>query len=114
LGFPDHDAGNSSNRKGTAMSPFRLSLVAACAAFCFAGQAQAACQKLTFAVNDYGKDGPTRDALSLLDKHVAEWTVAKGIKKYSVGKKDVSCELFLDVGVFDEHTCTASTTVCWK
>jgi hypothetical protein len=104
----------SRNRKGTAMSPIRLSLALACAAFCFAGPAQAACQKLTFSVNDYGKDGPTRDAISLLDKHIADWTSAKGIKKYTVGKKDVNCELFLDVGLFDEHTCKASASVCWK
>jgi hypothetical protein len=102
------------NRKGTAMSPIRLGLAIACAAFCFAGPAQAACQKLTFSVNDYGKDGPTRDAISLLDKHIADWTQAKGIKKYTVGKKDVNCELFLDVGLFDEHTCKASANVCWK
>ena len=73
----------------------------------------AACTKLAFSVNDYGKDGPTKDALSLLDKYAAKWTAERGIKKYSVGKKDVSCELFLNFIVFDEHTCTASATVCW-
>ncbi|NJO32425.1 MAG: hypothetical protein HC869_04145 [Rhodospirillales bacterium] len=30
-----------------------------------------------------------------------------------MGKKDVSCELFLDFIVFDEHTCKASALVCW-
>jgi hypothetical protein len=71
------------------------------------------CQKMAFSVNDYGKEGPTRDALSLLDKHIADWTKQQGIKKYNVGKKDVSCELFLDVGLFDEHTCKATASVCW-
>ena len=77
------------------------------------GPANAACKRLAFSVNDYGKDGPTKDAKSLLDKHIAEWTKANGIKGYTVGKKDVSCELFLDFIVFDEHTCKASALVCW-
>ena len=75
--------------------------------------AEARCTKLAFSVNDYGKDGPTRDAKDLLDKYIADWTKAKGIKSYTVGKKDVSCELFLDFVVFDEHTCKASALVCW-
>jgi hypothetical protein len=66
-----------------------------------------------FLVNDYGKDGPARDAQDLLDKHVAEWAAQNGIKKYTVGKKDVSCELYLNLILFDEHTCTASANVCW-
>jgi hypothetical protein len=78
-----------------------------------AGEAHARCTRLAFSVNDYGKAGPTRDALSLLDKYIADWTKSKGIKTYTVGKKDVSCELFLDFGVFDEHTCKASALVCW-
>src|SRR5690606_16565487 len=41
------------------------------------------------------------------------WAAEQGIEKYSVGKKDVSCELFLNLIVFDEHTCTATATVCW-
>jgi hypothetical protein len=49
----------------------------------------------------------------LLDKHIADWTKANGIKGYTVGKKDVSCELFLDFIVFDEHTCKATALVCW-
>ena len=77
------------------------------------GPADAACKRLSFSVNDYGKDGPTRDAKSLLDKHIAEWTKANGIKGHTVGKKDVSCELLLDFIVFDEHTCKASALVCW-
>jgi hypothetical protein len=75
--------------------------------------ARAACTTLSFSVNDYGKDGPTRDALALLDKYIADWTREKGIKTYTVGKKDVSCELYLDLLVFDEHTCKAKARVCW-
>ena len=37
----------------------------------------------------------------------------RGIAKYTTGKKDVTCELFLDVLLFDEHTCKAEATVCW-
>jgi hypothetical protein len=86
----------------------------ALAAFSLAGPVEAACTKLAFSVNDYGKDGPTKDAKDLLDKHIATFMKDKGIKKYTVGKKDVSCELFLDVGLFDEHTCKATASVCWK
>jgi hypothetical protein len=75
--------------------------------------ADAACKRMGFLVNDYGKDGPTKDAKSLLDKHVSEWASKAGVKDYSVGPKTVSCELFLNFIVFDEHTCTASATVCW-
>jgi hypothetical protein len=75
--------------------------------------AGAACKKFGFTVNDYGKDGPTNDAKNLLDKHISEWAAQSGVKEYQTGKKSVSCELFLDVILFDEHTCTASATVCW-
>ena len=75
--------------------------------------ADAKCTRLGFSVNDYGKDGPTKDAKSLLDKYIATWAAENGIKKYSVGKKDVKCELFLDVILFDEHTCRAEAPVCW-
>ena len=75
--------------------------------------ADAKCHRMGFLVNDYGKDGPTKDAKDLLDKHIVEWTKGKGIKNYTVGKKDVKCELFLNFIVFDEHTCTASAQVCW-
>ena len=71
------------------------------------------CTRLAFLVNDYGKDGPTKDAQALLDKHIATWAQQKGIKTYKVGKKTVSCELFLDFVVFDEHTCRAEAPVCW-
>ena len=73
----------------------------------------AACQRMGFLVNDYGKDGPTKDAKDLLDKHIAKTLAAKGITKYTTGTKSVSCEMFLNFIVFDEHTCTASATVCW-
>ena len=85
----------------------------AVAAFAATAPAAARCTKLAFSVNDYGKDGPTKDAQGLLDKYVADWTKQKGIKTYTVGKKEVSCELFLDFVVFDEHTCKASALVCW-
>lgn len=75
--------------------------------------ASAACTKLGFSVNDYGKDGPTKDAKSLLDKYIAKWAAEHNIPKYTTGKKDVSCELFLNFILFDEHTCKAEATVCW-
>lgn len=75
--------------------------------------ADAACKRFGFTVNDYGKEGPTNDAKSLLDKHVAKWAAESGISNYRVSKKDVKCELFLDFVVFDEYTCTASANVCW-
>ncbi len=75
--------------------------------------AAARCTRLGYSVNDYGKDGPTRDAKALLDKYIASWAAERGIKKFNVGQKAVKCELFLDFGVFDEHTCRAEATVCW-
>lgn len=78
-----------------------------------ASAADAKCTRLAFSVNDYGKDGPTKDAMNLLDKYIAKWAAENGVKKYTTGKKTVSCELFLDFGVFDEHTCKAEASVCW-
>ncbi len=75
--------------------------------------AQAKCKKFGFTVNDYGKEGPTNDAKNLVDKFVAEWMAKNGIKKYRTTPKKVSCELFLDVGLFDEYTCRADTLACW-
>ena len=75
--------------------------------------ANAECKRLGFSVNDYGKDGPTKDAKELLDKHIAKTMAERGVKTYTTGKKDVKCELFLNFIVFDEHTCTAEATVCW-
>jgi hypothetical protein len=88
-------------------------MAAAAAILCSAGAADAACKKMGFLVNDYGKEGPSKDAQDLLDKHIAEWAAQNGIKNYTVGKKDVKCELYIDVILFDEHTCTASANVCW-
>ena len=65
-------------------------------------------------MNDYGKDGPTKDAKELLDKHIAEWAAQNKIKDYKTGTKTVNCELFLNFILFDEHTCTASANVCWN
>jgi hypothetical protein len=78
-----------------------------------ASAAEARCTTLSFSVNDYGKDGPTKDAKELLDKYIAKWTKDNNVTNFSVGKKDVSCELFLNFIVFDEHTCKASALVCW-
>jgi hypothetical protein len=87
--------------------------VIAMIAFGAVTDAEAKCTRLGFSVNDYGKDGPTKDAKSLLDKYVAKWAVDNGVKNYTIGKKTVTCELFLDFGVFDEHTCRAEAPVCW-
>jgi hypothetical protein len=89
-------------------------VILAAAAVAGATPAAAACKKFGFEVNDYGKDGPTKDAKDLLDKHIATWAKEKGIKTYTTGKKDVTCSLFLDFIVFDEHTCKATATVCWQ
>jgi hypothetical protein len=75
--------------------------------------ASAACTRLGFSVNDYGKEGPARDAKELLDKHIAKKMAERGVSKYTTGKKTVTCELFLDVILFDEYTCKAEATVCW-
>lgn len=75
--------------------------------------ASAACKRFSFLVNDYGKDGPTKDAKDLLDKYIGEWMKEQKISKWTVGKKEVKCELFLDFIVFDEHTCTATASACW-
>jgi hypothetical protein len=109
--LPAANLENVSMRALTASS--LTSFAAAAAMLLTAGTADAACKKMGFLVNDYGKDGPTKDAQELLDKHVAEWAAQNNIKKYTVGKKDVQCELFLNFIVFDEHTCTASADVCW-
>lgn len=88
-------------------------LVVAVSTFVSLQPAEAKCTRLAFSVNDYGKEGPTRDAKALLDKYIKEWTAEKGITNYRVGPKDVKCELFLDFIVFDEHTCRAEASVCW-
>lgn len=99
------------------MRALSKSLCAAAAAIgvvaALAGPASAACTRLGFSVNDYGKDGPTNDAKDLLDKYIAKTMGERGISNYRTGKKDVTCELFLNFIVFDEHTCRADATVCW-
>jgi hypothetical protein len=92
----------------------RLAVLAAGLVWLGAEPALAACTRLAFSVNDYGKEGPTNDANKLLDKYIADWTRSKGIKGHTVSKREVSCELFLDFIVFDEHTCKASALVCWQ
>lgn len=93
----------------------KLATAGSIAAVLFAavGPASAACTRLSFSVNDYGKDGPTKDAKDLLDKYIVTKMTERGIAKYTVGNKTVNCELFLDFIVFDEHTCTAEANVCW-
>jgi hypothetical protein len=90
-----------------------LGLAVAAATAVFATAAEARCTRLGFSVNDYGKVGPTNDAKNLLDKYVATWAAANGIKKYTTGKKDVTCELYIDLIIFDEYTCRAEANVCW-
>jgi hypothetical protein len=75
--------------------------------------ATAACKRFSFLVNDYGKDGPSKDSIDLLDKYIGEWMKEKGISKFTIGNKDVKCELFLNLIVVDEHTCTATANACW-
>lgn len=89
--------------------------VLACAAAMLTSPASAKpeCTQLFYSVNDYGKEGPSRDAEALLDKSIQKWAQEKGIKKYKAGKKTVTCELFLDVILFDEYTCKAVADVCW-
>lgn len=87
--------------------------LAATFAIAMTASANAECKRYGFSVNDYGKDGPTKDAKDLLDKMIAGKMSERGVKDYHTGKKTVSCELFLNFIVFDEHTCTAEATVCW-
>jgi hypothetical protein len=95
---------------------FRLpfcALLAALGVVLAAPSAEAKCTRLAFSVNDYGKDGPTKDAKELLDKYIATHMAERGISNYRTGKKDVTCELFLDLIIFDEYTCRAEANVCW-
>lgn len=97
---------------------FKPALIGVCAALLLglitADTAQAReCTRLAFSVNDYGIEVPKRDSQRLLDDYIKKWTAEQGIERYTVGKKEVSCELFLDFGFFDEHTCRAEAPVCW-
>src|SRR5262245_61851287 len=101
-------------RTARALAASACAVMAGAAMACaVATPAAAKCQRLAYSVNDYGKEGPTNDAKKLLDKYIADWTKGQGITKYTVGKKDVKCDLFLNFIVFDEHTCQASALVCW-
>ena len=71
------------------------------------------CTRLGSSVNDYGKAGPAADAKKLLDVHAAKWAAEHGVKHYTLGKKTVKCELFLDFGLFDEYTCDAQANLCY-
>lgn len=99
------------------MRNFVFSLCTLLAVFAMSGfaahEAAAKCTRLAFSVNDYGKVGPANDAKRLLGDYIKRWTAEQGIKNYRVGKKSVSCELFIDVIVFDEYTCRAEAPVCW-
>ncbi|MEL6287828.1 MAG: hypothetical protein AAFQ42_08825 [Pseudomonadota bacterium] len=76
--------------------------------------AHGTCSVLGFEVNDYGKEGPKADAKRLLDDHIVKWAKKHGITNYHrSGKKTVSCRLYIDVGFFDEWTCTARQKVCY-
>jgi hypothetical protein len=116
-----HRSGYSSHQFAVAIAEghhmrrhaFEIAAATALVVLAAATPAAAKCTRLAFSVNDYGKDGPTKDAKSLLDKYIAQWTAERGIKSYRTGKKDVNCELFLNLIVFDEHTCRAEATVCW-
>jgi hypothetical protein len=92
----------------------RIVVATAGATMLFVGAADARCTRLGFSVNDYGKEGPINDAKKLLDTYIAKWAKDNGIKSYTTGKKNVTCELYLDVGLFDEHTCKAEASVCWE
>ncbi|MEM7778138.1 MAG: hypothetical protein AAF732_21350 [Pseudomonadota bacterium] len=94
---------------------FSAALIAVACALVFTTPAfSKTCTRLGFSVNDYGKEGPIRDAKALLDKYIAQWTSEQGIKRYRTGRKKVTCELFLDLIIFDEYTCKASASVCWN
>ena len=74
----------------------------------------AGCRTRSFLVNDYGQAGPTADARRLLDKDIADWSHANGLKNVTVSGKNVACRQSLNFIVFDEWTCTASAKVCWN
>lgn len=96
------------------MPPIKTLTSAAFALILASTAADARCTRLAFSVNDYGKDGPTKDAKDLLDRHIAKWATENGIAKYTTGKKSVSCDLYIDLVVFDEYTCKAEASVCWE
>ncbi len=93
---------------------FSLGLAVAMFGASAPAEAHGKCKIVGFEVNDYGKEGPKADALRLLEKRIPQWAKENNIKSYHrSGKKSVSCRLFIDVGLFDEWTCTAKQTVCY-
>ncbi len=92
---------------------FSLAFVFSVSTMDRSAEAHGVCKVLGFEVNDYGKEGPKADAKRLLDDHIVKWAKTNKIKSYHrSGKKTVSCRLFIDVGFFDEWTCTAKQKVC--
>ncbi|MEL7542168.1 MAG: hypothetical protein AAGJ70_00170 [Pseudomonadota bacterium] len=72
------------------------------------------CKIVGYEVRDFGKVGPTADAKRLLDERIPKWAKKNGYRgAHKSGKKKVSCKLYLDVGFFDEWTCTATQRVCY-
>jgi len=112
--FSDHGCLDRADRGLLMRAPLTFAAAVLFGATMVAAPADATCKRFGFTVNDYGKDGPTKDAKELLDKHIAEWAAQNKIKDYKTGTKSVNCELFLNFVVFDEHTCTASANVCWN
>jgi len=97
----------------TKFTAFMIACIIAAPILLNSAPAEARCKKFGFTVNDFGKEGPTADAKRLLDDFIAEWMTKNGISDYRKSPKKVSCELFLDVGLFYEYTCRADTTACW-
>ncbi|MEO0619697.1 MAG: hypothetical protein AAFZ01_10520 [Pseudomonadota bacterium] len=72
------------------------------------------CKIVGYEVRDFGKVGPTADAKRLLDERIPKWAKKNGYRgAHKSGPKKVSCKLYLDVGFFDEWTCTATQRVCY-
>ncbi len=71
------------------------------------------CEWHAFEVNDYGKEGPIRMARENLYKWVDNLKKEKRIKNVSVSERKPKCRLFLDFGIFDEHTCRIEAKICW-
>lgn len=75
--------------------------------------AEAVCQRHAFIVNDFGKEGPIRMARENLYKFVEKLKKEKNIKHIRVKESKPSCFVYLDVGLFNEHTCRIEASMCW-